>query len=190
MAHALERFFILFLALTIAGCHSSSPKDVENACAIYREFPEWRTIGEDVQRRFGTPPSLQLAIIYTESHFNSTAHPPREYGHVFNESSARGYAQALDGAWRNYLQATHQLGANRENFEDASNFIGWYTSVTKSRLGIPYSNARDHYLAFHEGWGGFSSGSYKNNKRLIRIAQKTQEQALLYHNQLLHCHFD
>jgi hypothetical protein len=176
------------LAIIVAGCDRSQPKNINNACAIYREFPGWREIGKRVQRRWGTPPSLQLAIIYTESRFKPMARPRREFLHIFNKSSARGYAQALDAVWRRYVHATHQLAADRTNFADASNFIGWYTHITKKRFGVSYKNGVAHYLAFHEGWGGFSRGSYRKQPKLLRIARKTQQKALLYHMQLLRCH--
>jgi hypothetical protein len=174
-------------ALLLVGCHQGAPKNIHDACAIYREFPDWLAVGKQVKRRWGTPLSLQLAIIYTESRFKATAHPKREALHVFNKSSALGYAQALNSVWRLYVHSTHQLAADRENFADASDFIGWYTHHSKRRLGLPYSNAYAHYLAFHEGWGGYARGSYQRQAHLKRVAKRLQQQSARYHKQLLAC---
>lgn len=173
--------------LFLSACHPSRPDNINDACAIYSEYPEWLLIGEKVKKRWGTPLSLQLAIIYTESRFKATARPGRGPLSVFHKSSALGYAQALNAVWRRYVHKTNQLAADRESFSDASDFIGWYTHNTKKRLGLPYSNAYRHYLAFHEGLGGYSSGSYLHKHHIMHIAKKTQERAKRYHRQLLAC---
>lgn len=171
----------------LMSCHHDRPKHIKNACAIYREFPEWFQIAKHVQRRWGVPPSLQLAIIYTESRFVADAKPKGQVLYFFHKSSARGYAQALDDVWRSYVHATHQLAADRENFADSSDFIGWYTHWTKRRFGLPYSNAYAHYLAFHEGWNGYSMGTYKNKPGLLRTAKRVQKLADQYKEQLVKC---
>jgi hypothetical protein len=184
----MARFvFLLICAVLLSGCEHSPPKDPQNACSIYQEFPDWLVVGKAVKKRWGTPLSLQLAIIYTESRFLSSAQPKRESMHLFHKSSARGYAQALDGTWRRYVHSKHQLAADRENFADASDFIGWYTHSSKKRFGLPYSNAYAHYLAFHEGWGGYASGSYRKKRQLVRLAHQVQRRTDRYRRQLLAC---
>lgn len=187
MAH-LRSLVIALLVAVLAGCDRSPPKHIDDACAIYHEHPDWLVIGKQVRERWGTPLSLQLAIIYTESSFNADARPASGFLHIFSKSSARGYAQALDAAWGSYIDATGQLAADRTNFADASNFIGWYTHATQSRLGIPYRDTMAHYLAFHEGWEGYQHRSYRGQFWLQHIARKTERQAALYNQQLLHCH--
>lgn len=193
----LSRFFrytsllfggVLTLCFFLFGCEHARPKNINDACAIYREFPGWLAAGKRVKKRWGTPLSLQLAFIYTESRFTADARPKREPFHFFNKSSALGYSQALNQAWRAYLHATHKLAADRENFADASDFIGWYTHTSKRRLHIPYSRVANHYLAFHEGWSGYEAGSYKRVPGLMQIAQSVRRQAARYRNQLIHCH--
>ncbi len=173
--------------LCFEGCHYEQPKSIDDACRIYQEFPGWLAIGKKVEKRWGTPLSLQLAIIYTESSFQAQAQPKRKFMHLFPESSARGYGQALDSAWRLYIHSTQQLGADRESFRDASDFIGWYTHKTKQDFDMPYSNAFGQYLAYHEGWGGYASGSYKGHRELIQTAKKVQKQAGRYQKQLISC---
>jgi hypothetical protein len=187
MAYLLRLVGLLSVALLVS-CDRSPPKHIHDACAIYQERPDWLAVGKRVRKRWGTPLGLQLAIIYTESRFNPEARPKREFLHLFNKSSARGYAQALDAVWRRYVHATGQLAADRTSFADASDFIGWYTHRTKKRFAIPFQDAKEHYLAFHEGWGGYARRSYRGQFWLQRVARKTQKQALLYNRQLLHCH--
>ena len=179
---------VLFLFVPwLEGCHRDLPKHADDACGIYRDFPSWLSVGKDVQKRWGTPLSLQLAIIYIESRFDAQAQPKREFMHLFHKSSALGYAQALDSVWRIYVHSTHQLGADRESFSDASDFIGWYTHISKKRFGMPYNHTFDHYLAYHEGWAGYAKGSYKGQKQLIAVAKEAQQQAARYEKQLISC---
>ena len=185
----IVRCAIITMAALLVSCHHGRPKHLKDACSIYREFPEWLEVAKSVQHRWGTPPSLQLAVIYTESRFVSDARPKKEEFHLFRKSSARGYAQALDDAWRSYVHATHQLAADRENFADASDFIGWYTHLTKKHFGLPYSNTYAHYLAFHEGRHGYAKGSYKKNHRLMHLAKRVQKLELRYQKQLIKCRF-
>jgi hypothetical protein len=178
---------LLLFVPWLEGCHHGQPKNIDDACEMYRDFPGWLSVGKEVQKRWGTPLSLQLAVIYTESRFEAQAQPKREFMHLFHKSSARGYAQALDSVWRIYVHSTHQLGADRENFSEASDFIGWYTHISKERFGMPYNNTFDHYLAYHEGWAGYAKGSYKRQKWLIQVAREAQRQAARYQKQLFSC---
>lgn len=178
---------VFLLATLLVSCHHDRPKHLKDACSIYQEFPDWLEAARSVKKRWGTPLSLQLAIMYTESRFVADARPKKKEFYLFRKSSARGYAQALDGVWRSYVHATHQLAADRESFADASDFIGWYTHHTKARFKLPYSNAYAHYLAFHEGWTGYARGSYQKNRKLIRIARRVQRLADRYRGQLVRC---
>lgn len=178
------------LALLLCACHDHPPTHSLNACSIYSEFPHWARASLRVQRRWAVPASLQLAIIYVESHFVAVAKPKRSswFGLPgYHKTSAIGYAQALNSTWRLYLKATHQLAADRSNFADAADFIGWYLHETRRRFGLPYSNGYGHYLAFHEGWGGYERGSYIRMKKLQKLAKRVQFLKNSYHQQLLRC---
>ena len=43
------------------------------------------------------------------------------------------------------------------------------------------------YLAYHEGWGGYSRGSFKKKPDLIRVAKKVKKQSEIYGSQLKKC---
>ena len=65
----------------------------------------------------GVPIHVQMAVIYYESSFQNRAKTPMRYFGIIplgRESSAFGYAQALDGTWTDYkkpLAALLQEGA-------------------------------------------------------------------------------
>ena len=76
-------------------------------------------------------------------------------------SSAYGYAQALDGTWDDYRQATGRRGADRDDFADASDFIGWYMNEAAPGERLAPHDAYNQYLAYPEGKAGYARGSYR-----------------------------
>ena len=75
-------------------------------------------------------------------------------------SSAYGYAQALEGTWDDYRRSTGRRGADRDDFADSSDFIGWYMHGANRVNGVAMHDAYNQYLAYHEGKAGFARGSY------------------------------
>jgi hypothetical protein len=65
--------------------------------------------------------------------------------------------------------------------------MGWYMTKTKRRNGISLADARNQYLAYHEGQTGFARGSYKRKKWLINIADKVANRSDMYKRQLSRC---
>ena len=66
------------------------------------------------------------------------------------ESSAFGYAQALDGTWADYKKATGRSIARRSSIRDSADFMGWYMTKTRKLTGVSLSDAKNQYLAYHE----------------------------------------
>ena len=70
------------------------------------------------ERKWGTPISLQLAIIKMESDFDWLAKPPRHK--LFKvipykrKSSSLGYSQAIKGTWEQYKNETNNPIATSE----------------------------------------------------------------------------
>ncbi|ARU86507.1 hypothetical protein [Pseudomonas sp. M30-35] len=181
----------LLVALALlAGCSTAPPKDQNNLCNIYREYPDWYEDSLDMQDAYGTPMNVAMAIIKQESSFVEDALPPRDYllwvipwGRV---SSAYGYAQAQDPVWGEYKDQTGN-GGSRDDFEDAIMFVGWYTHVTQRTLGVSKWDAYNQYLAYHEGRGGYSRGTYRSKAWLMQVARKVEQQAKNYGWQLKQC---
>jgi hypothetical protein len=178
-------------SLWLPGCASTPPQKPADLCAIFEEKPDWYPAVRNSASRWDVPISVQMAIIRHESAFDEAAEPPRTWflgliptGRV---SSAYGYAQALDGTWARYQKATGRGGAHRDDFEDATDFVGWYLSQSRRELGIPTTDAYRHYLAYHEGAGGYARGSYRSKPWLTRVAQSVSRTAQRYDRQLKGC---
>lgn len=184
----LGSFFLL------SGCASSPPGDINNVCAIFKEKKGWYKSAKASEKRWGTPVHVQMAIIRQESAFRDDAQPPR--GRLLGfipwsrPSSAYGYPQAKDDTWDWYISKTGNRGADRDDFADAVDFVGWYTSITHDRLGISKWDAKHQYLAYHEGHGGYLKRSYRNKAWLLKVSDKVDRQAKRYARQLKGCEKD
>jgi hypothetical protein len=141
-----------------------------------------------VERRWGVPVEVQLAIIRNESSFRHDARPKLPDGRL--ASSAYGYPQAIDGTWEWYRDETGRRRAKRTDFADAADFIGWYTSHSQRMLGLSPRDAYNHYLAYHEGHTGFRRGSYRRKAWLQRYARQVERHARIYGEQLARCRAD
>lgn len=187
--------FFLICCVVLTGCATTPPSASEqaNICSIFDGRKSWYRAAAATQDRWGTPISLQLAIIKTESNFKRDARPPRGRRRFFGiakgrrPSTARGYAQALDGTWDEYKASTGRTRASRENFADASDFVGWYTARSARSAGIAISDGRNQYLAYHEGAGGYTRGTWHGNARLIGIAERVAADAARFNRQLGAC---
>ena len=174
-----------------SACTTPPPKEVSNVCQIFYQYPKWYWAGEEVQRKWGLPVNVLMAIIYQESKFRAVIKPPREklLGFIpwFRPTSAFGYAQVLDDTWRMYQKDTGNISGNRDDFFDAVDFIGWYAKQAHAQLGISEKNAYEVYLAYHEGIGGYERKTYLKKEWLMKVAHKVQHNAWIYHVQLEGC---
>ena len=184
----------LALVLAIGSCASvpdGPPRHQDDICLIFDEFPEWREAMEASRARWGAPIPVQMAIIWRESSFRPEARPPRTYALGFiptgRLSSAYGYSQAIDGTWEWYRRETGNSSADRDDFEDAADFVGWYMAKTRSSNGLAMHDAFNQYLAYHEGHTGYRRGSWRQKAWLKRAAGQVQAQAVRYNTQLRQC---
>lgn len=179
------------LSLLLAGCATSPPSNINNLCTIFKEKDDWYKDSKAAQKRWGTPIHVQMAIMRQESAFRDDAQPARRklLGIVpwTRPSSAYGYPQAKDATWEWYIDKTGNWGADRDDFADAVDFIGWYTNISNRTLGISKWDAKHQYLAYHEGHGGYRNRSYKKKAWLMNIANKVDAQSKSYARQLKGC---
>lgn len=175
----------------MTACVKSPPKNVNNACQIFKEYPSWYRKTKKVEKRWHVPVPVQLAIIHQESRFNGHAKPERTKLLWIipwkRPSSAVGYSQALNQTWDRYQNKRGGFWASRKNFGDAVDFIGWYSKEANQRAGIPPSDAYKLYLAYHEGVGGYIRKSYLKKPWLIHVARKVKAQSIKYQEQLKYC---
>jgi hypothetical protein len=184
----------MLLMLLLASCgggYNSAPRNLDNACSILRERPEYLRAFRATERRWGVPVHVQMATIYQESKFVGDARPPHRYAlgiiPMGRQSTAFGYSQALDGTWDEYRASTGKRSARRDRISDASDFMGWYMAETQRSLGISLSDARRQYLAYHEGRTGYRRGSYNAKSWLLRVSGEVQSRANTYQAQLASC---
>ncbi|MEL7211022.1 MAG: lytic transglycosylase [Pseudomonadota bacterium] len=192
MSRTLRAMILLVLVAACgSGDRSGAPRNLDNACSILDQRPTYLSAFKRTERRWGVPVHVQMATIYQESKFISDARTPFRYSlgviPMGRQSSAFGYSQALDGTWEEYLQDTGRRNARRDRITDATDFMGWYMNETRTRLGIPLSDARNQYLAYHEGHTGYRRGSYNNKAWLVRVAREVGQRAQTYQFQLQRC---
>ncbi len=184
-------FLFLPTLLLIGGCATRPPSDTSSICAIFSEKPRWFRAAKASEKRWGTPVHIQMAIIHQESRFVADAAPPRRrlMGVIptTRPSSAYGYAQAKDETWDWYRRDTDNRGADRDNFDDAIDFVGWYSDVSRRTVGLSKWDPYGQYLAYHEGHGGYSRKTYNSKAWLKGVAKKVDSRAKEWGAQLKRC---
>ena len=181
-------------ALVASGCAMLTPgppNDQSNICEIFRDQPQWYDYARASERQWGTPIATQMAFIQQESSFRSHVRPPRERLLGFipwrRPSSAYGYAQAQDPVWGEYRADAGSLMARRTHMKHATDFIGWYNQRTRRMTGVSLNNPEHLYLAYHEGQGGYSRGSYRSKPQVQQVARRVSDRAARYETQLERC---
>lgn len=177
-----------------AGCATTPPANVENICAIFDEKSRWYKAAKKSEERWGTPIHVQLSIIRQESSFRFDAKPPR--GRLLGfipwkrPSDAYGYAQALDSTWKWYKDDTGRRFADRDDFADAIDFVGWYTNMSSEKVGISKWDPYNQYLAYHEGQAGWQRKTWRNKRWLQDTARRVDRRAKEWGAQLSRCEDD
>ncbi|KEJ90414.1 lytic transglycosylase [Sulfitobacter donghicola] len=191
MKTPLRALIVVLLLASCGGSSSSPPRNLDNACTILKQRPEYRRAFKAVERKWGVPVHVQMATIHQESKFVSDARTPFRYVlgviPMGRQSSAFGYSQALDATWDEYRKAEGRLGARRNKIKDASDFMGWYMNISRDRNGIALTDARNQYLAYHEGHTGFRKATYNRKPWLVDVAGKVEARSVMYQEQLASC---
>ena len=182
--------FFVFCALFLSACATPPPRNPDNICEIFLENRDWYDAAKEMKEHWGTPIHVPLAMMYQESSFKHDAKPPMDYfgfipiGRV---SSAYGYAQAKTMTWDDYQRETGNSWADRDNFSDALDFMGWFTNKTYKINGVSKWDAYGQYLNYHEGWGGYKKKSYNKKPWLINVSRIVDKRAKRYAQQLRGC---
>jgi len=188
----MKSVLLMVMALMLlAGCASAPPENQDDICAVFEEKTSWYKKARRSSRRWGTSIPIMMSFIYQESSFKAKARPPRKK--IFwvipgrRPASAYGYAQATNETWSAYKKSTGLWGADRNDFGDAIDFIGWYNDQTYRKNKVAKTDGHNLYLAYHEGQGGFANKSYRNKQWLIDVAKKVSDRADTYRTQLNGC---
>ena len=170
------------------------PDNVTNICSIFDNRYSWYKAAKASEQRWGTPKHVQMAIIRAESSFIFNARPPRTrlMGVIpwKRPSNAYGFAQALDDTWLWYLKDTGRDYASRDEFEDAIDFVGWYTNKSNKIAGISKWDPYNQYLAYHEGQTGWRKKTFEKKPWLKQKAQQVDRHAQEWWGQLQQCQAD
>lgn len=181
---------LIIQIISCAGIRKVS-ENHNNICEIFREKQKWYQNAYASYQKWRVPIPVMMAIMYHESGFRAKARPPRTTClFIFpgpRPSSAYGYAQAIDGTWENYKRYTGEQGADRDDFADAIDFVGWYCHISYKQCGIRKNDAYNLYLAYHEGQRGFIRKTYQKKAWLKKVANRVRKKADIYSNQLASC---
>ena len=191
MSRTLRALGLILLVASCGGGQSSAPRNLDNACRLVQERPQYLKAFQATERKWGVPVHVQMATIHQEIRFVANARTPHKYAlgviPMGRQSSAYGYAQALDGTWKDYQRATGKRFARRDRIRDASDFMGWYMNISRERNGISLYDTRNQYLAYHEGHTGYARGSYNRKSWLLNVANRVDARADTYQAQLAAC---
>ena len=184
----------LVLCFVLSSCTTSPPQNPENLCKIFEEHRDWYFAAKDARSRWGVPIHVPMSMMYQESSFKADALPPKDYLLGFipwgRVSSAYGYSQAKTPTWDDYIRETDNSGADRDDFDDAIDFMGWFIYKTHKINKVSKWNAYGQYLNYHEGWGGYRRKTYNKKAWLVKVARKVDRRAKRYSQQLKGCEAD
>ena len=183
--------YLSLALLAVSACTATPPRDVNNICAIFQEKEDWYEDAAEARDAWGSPIPVMMAIIYQESRFQADARPPRRKILGFipgtRPSNAYGYPQAKTGTWKDYKKDAGGFSADRDDFADAIDFVGWYNHLSGKRSGISPQDTYGLYLAYHEGHGGYNRSTYLKKQWLMDVARKVETRAGSYKVQLTGC---
>ena len=181
----------LSILVALGSCSANPPKSQNDICAVFDQKRGWYKAARAAERKWKLPIHVGLAFMYKESSFVANAKPARRriLGLVpwTRPSSAYGYAQATDEAWADYKAQTDRWFVDRDDFDDAVDFIGWYNDRSARALGLNRGDAYHLYVAYYTGVGGYRAGRWKRSATIKGYAQRVADQASRYQRQLKRC---
>ncbi len=189
-----KSLLIIGLSFITISCATPPPKNINNICEIFEQRSDWFDAAADTEKKWGVPIQVPMAMMYQESSFKEDAQPAMEYFLGFiplgRPSTAYGYSQAKTMTWKDYIRESGNSGADRDDFEDAIDFMGWFIYKTQKINGVSKWDAFGQYLNYHEGWGGYKRKTYKKKQWLVAVSKKVRNRAAMYSKQLKGCRKD
>ncbi len=189
----IENIYIIFSLIFIffISCSPIKVTNTADSCIIFNEKKNWYKATKKSYDKWGVPIALQLAIINQESSFTQFAKPKRTkiFGLIpgSRPSTAFGFAQVTNPTWEWYKLKNNKPNASRANFNDVTDFIGWYSEQSTKMLGLSKKDFYNQYLAYHEGHSGWKNETFQSKKWLIKAAKNVETYANKYNIQLKQC---
>lgn len=191
-----DRWCIALFAVLLGGVliwsHGLEPDfPAGDLCEIFERRPAWYLRTLKVERRYGLPQAVQMAVVRHESGYQARARPPRRllWGWIPGPrpSSAFGYSQALDGTWARFQRATGRPQARRDRFSDSVELIGWYFEDAGRALGPRMRDPYHFYLAYNQGPVGYVNAVKRPGSSVSAYARRVAATADQYAAQLAGC---
>ncbi len=184
----------LIVPLSLVACSTLPPKNPDNICKIFKEHRSWYDAAKDAQENWGGTIHVPMAMMYQESAFNADAQPPMQWFLGFiptgRASSSYGYSQAKTPTWKDYQRETGNGWADRDDFDDAIDFMAWFIHKTHKLNKVSKWDPYHQYLNYHEGWGGYKRKTYAKKAWLIKVSKRVKSRARKYAAQLKTCEDD
>ena len=183
--------FVILSILMLSGCLQPQPKKSNNLCEIFTQYGDWYDAAKAMNKKWGVPINVPMAMMFQESSFKYDAAPPMKYYGIIpigRASNAYGYGQAKNMTWADYKHETGNSAGRRDDFADAIDFMGWFITKTHKSNKVSKHNAYRQYLNYHEGWGGYRKKSYNKKPWLIKVAKRVDKRSKKYAKQLKNCH--
>ncbi|MCZ8153919.1 MAG: lytic transglycosylase, partial [Rhodobacteraceae bacterium] len=79
MSRLLRASILLMLLASCGGGNYSAPRNLDNACALAAERPQYFRAMKNTERRWGIPIHVQMATFHQESKFIGNARTPHRY---------------------------------------------------------------------------------------------------------------
>ena len=178
MKTPLRAMIIVLLLASCGGSSTTPPRDLDNACAILKQRPDYHKAFKATERKWGIPIHVQMATIHQESKFVAMRARPSAMCWASSQWAANPVRLAMARRWmpRGMNTASRSARhAKRDKIKDATDFMGWYMNTSRDRNGIALHDARNQYLAYHEGHTGFRKASYNSKPWLVAVAGKVED---------------
>ncbi len=56
----MRMFWILAAVVLLSACVTPHPRNVNNLCSIFHQYPDWYRASKDVERRWHVPVTVQI----------------------------------------------------------------------------------------------------------------------------------
>lgn len=70
-------FYYIFILFIVCSCTSTTPKNTDNICKVFKEKDDWYADAKASYEKWGLPIHINMAIMHQESRFVADAQPPR-----------------------------------------------------------------------------------------------------------------